>query len=397
MKFLWQSRKAAGILDTKLKKQLRKNNIMANSENPKNDDSTSKISSLRNSINDIDDNILDLINRRLLLAKEIGQIKELNNEPILDSARETTIIKRLSSLNKGHLSNNALHHIFTEIIAASREIQKPQIVTYLGPEATFTHIAAIKHFGRSVSFVPQPSIRDIFSEVEKDACHYGVTPVENSIEGTVNYTVDLFYDSDLKICAEIYLAISHDLLSTKGSLDDIRVIYSHPHAFAQCRRWLRKNLPECVLEECSSTALAAQKASGEPGSAAIASREAAHIYNLQVTASKIEDFSRNITRFLVIGRDKSGRTGNDKTSIMFATSHVPGALYRALEPIAKAGINMLKLESRPTKHENWSYFFFVDLEGHIEDPKVQDTVSQMKNICLYLKCLGSYPTAQSFD
>lgn len=384
-------------MDTKLKKQLRKNNIMANSENPKNDDSTSKISSLRKSINDIDDNILDLINRRLLLAKEIGQIKKLNNEPILDSARETTIIKRLLSLNKGHLSNNALHHIFTEIIAASREIQKPQIVTYLGPEATFTHIAAIKHFGRSVSFVPQPSIRDIFSEVEKDACHYGVTPVENSIEGTVNYTVDLFYDSDLKICAEIYLAISHDLLSTKGSLDDIRVIYSHPHAFAQCRRWLRKNLPECALEECGSTALAAQKASEEPGSAAIASREAAHIYKLQVTASKIEDFSRNITRFLVIGRDKSGRTGNDRTSIMFVTSHVPGALYRVLEPIAKAGINMLKLESRPTKHENWSYFFFVDLEGHIEDPKVQDTVSKMKNICLYLKLLGSYPRAQGLD
>ena len=367
---------------------------MTNSENPKNDDSNLKISSLRNSINDIDDNILNLINKRLLLAKEIGQIKELNNEPILDIARETTIIKRLSSLNKGPLSNNALHNIFTEIIAASREIQKPQIVTYLGPEATFTHIAAIKHFGHSISLVPQPSIRDIFSEVEKGACDYGVTPVENSIEGTVNYTVDLFYDSDLKICAEIYLAISHDLLSAKDSLDNIKVIYSHPHAFAQCRRWLRKNLPECILEECSSTALAAQKASEKPGSAAIASREAAHIYNLQVTASKIEDFSRNITRFLVIGKDEIRRTGCDKTSIMFVTSHVPGALYRVLQPIAEAGINMVKLESRPTKHENWSYFFFVDIEGHIEDNIVKETITEMKNLCLYLKCLGSYPRAQ---
>ena len=381
-------------MDTKLKKQLRKNNIMANSENPKNDDSTSKISSLRNSINNIDDNILNLINRRLLLAKEIGQIKELNNEPILDSARETTIIKRLSSLNKGHLSNNALHHIFTEIIAASREIQKPQLVTYLGPEATFTHIAAIKHFGRSVSFVPQPSIRDVFSEVEKGVCHYGVTPVENSIEGAVNYTLDLFFESNLKICAELYLNISLDLLSKTGNLDDIKVIYSHPQPIGQCRGWLRKNLPEIVPEECSSTAYAAQKAAENSEAAAIASSEAARLYNLQIVASKIEDFSKNITRFLVIGRDEIHMTGNDKTSIMFATSHVPGALYRVLEPIAKSGINMLKLESRPTKHENWSYFFFVDLEGHIEDPKVQDTVSKMKSLCQYLKLLGSYPRAQ---
>ncbi|MCK5509178.1 MAG: prephenate dehydratase [Desulfobacterales bacterium] len=370
---------------------------MTNSENHGNDNSIPKISPLRKSINDIDANILDLINKRLLLAKKIGQIKELNNAPILDSARETTIIKKLSSLNKGPLSNDALHNIFTEIIATSREIQKPQIVTYLGPEATFTHIAAIKHFGRSIAFIPQPNIRDIFSEVEKDACHYGVTPVENSIEGTVNYTVDLFYDSDLKICAEIYLAISHDLLSTRGAIDDIKVIYSHPHVFPQCRRWLRKNLPECVLKECSSTALAAQKASEEPGAAAIASREAAYIYNLQVKASKIEDFSNNITRFLVIGKEKSSRTGYDKTSIMFVTSHVPGALNRVLSPIADAGINMLKLESRPTKHENWNYFFFVDIEGHIEDTIVKKTISEMKDLCLYLKCLGSYPRVKIGD
>ena len=367
---------------------------MANSENTKNDDSTPKIDTLRKSIDDIDDNILDLINRRLLFAKNIGQIKKVKNERILDSAREATIIKRLSSLNKGPSSNNALHHIFTEIIAASREIQKPQIVTYLGPEATFTHIAAIKHFGRSVSFVPQPSIRDIFSEVEKGACNYGVTPVENSIEGAVNYTLDLFFESNLKICAELYLNISLDLLSKAGNLDDIKVIYSHPQPIGQCRGWLRKNLPEIAPEECSSTAYAAQKAAENSEAAAIASSEAARLYNLQIVASKIEDFSRNITRFLVIGRDEIHMTGNDKTSIMFATSHVPGALYRVLEPIAKSGINMLKLESRPTKHENWSYFFFVDLEGHIEDPKVQDTVSKMKNLCQYLKLLGSYPTAQ---
>ncbi len=381
-------------MDIKSKKQLRKSNIMANSENTKNDDSTPKIDTLRKSIDDIDDNILDLINRRLLLAKDIGQIKKVKNERILDSARETTIIKRLSSINKGPLINSTLSHIFTEIFASAREIQKPQIVTYLGPEATFTHIAAIKHFGHSVSFVPQPSIRDIFSDVEKGACNYGVTPVENSIEGAVNYTLDLFFESNLKICAELYLNISLDLLSKTGNLDDIKVIYSHPQPIGQCRGWLRKNLPEIAPEECSSTAYAAQKAAENSEAAAIASSEAARLYNLQIVASKIEDFSRNITRFLVIGRDEIHMTGNDKTSIMFATSHVPGALYRVLEPIAKSGINMLKLESRPTKHENWSYFFFVDLEGHIEDPKVQDTVSKMKNLCQYLKLLGSYPKFQ---
>ena len=370
---------------------------MTNSENHGNDDSIPKISPLRNSINDIDANILDLINKRLLLAKKIGQIKELNNAPILDSARETTIIKKLSSLNKGPLSNDALHHIFTEIIATSREIQKPQIVTYLGPEATFTHIAAIKHFGRSISFVPQPSICDIFSEVEKGVCHYGVTPVENSIEGAVNYTLDIFFESNLKICAELYLNISLDLLSKSGNLDDIKVIYSHPQPIGQCRGWLRKNLPEIAPEECSSTAYAAQKAAENSEVAAIASSEAARLYNLQIVASKIEDFSRNITRFLVIGRDEIHRTGYDKTSIMFVTSHVPGALNRVLSPIADAGINMVKLESRPTKHENWNYFFFVDIEGHIEDAIVKKTISEMKNLCLYLKCLGSYPRIKVGD
>lgn len=367
---------------------------MTNLEKINRNTSGSSMDTLRNSIDEIDENVLDLINRRLLLAKEIGRIKEQSGNQVVDRAREIAIVKRLLTLNKGLLTKKALHHIFTEIIAASREIQSPEIVTYLGPEATFTHIAAMKHFGHSASFVPMPSIRDVFNEVEKGACNYGVVPIENSIEGTVNYTLDLFFESSLKICAEIYHTISHDLLSKTGSSDDIKIIYSHPHVFPQCRKWIRKHLPECKLVECSSTARAAQKASQEPGTAAIAGREAAHIYDLQVLASGIEDSSRNITRFLVIGRDKLHRTGKDKTSIMFAIAHVPGTLHKVLEPIARSGINMVKLESRPTKHENWSYFFFVDLEGHIEDQNVKETVAEMKNICMYLKCFGSYPAEQ---
>ncbi|MDO9565653.1 MAG: prephenate dehydratase [Candidatus Desulfaltia sp.] len=348
----------------------------------------------RASIDKIDMELLDLINKRLLLAKHIGTIKKQKGENVLDPARESNIINRLLSLNKGPLSKKALHNVFAEIIASSREVQKKETITYLGPEATFTHIAAMNHFGHTVSFVPQTSIRDIFGEVEKGACTYGVVPVENSIEGTVNYTLDLFFESNLKICAEIYHAISHDLLSKTGRLEDIRVIYSHPHVFPQCRKWIGKHLPDSVLEECSSTARAAQKALENPGSAAIASSEAAQMYGLNVVASRIEDFSRNVTRFLVIGHDDIHKTGNDKTSIMFVTAHVPGALYKALAPIAESGINMVKLESRPTKYENWNYFFFVDLEGHIEDPNVKETVDRMKSLCMYIKYLGSYPRAK---
>jgi len=353
------------------------------------------ITGLRRDIDKVDEQILNLINQRLLLASEIGKIKTKQGDRMVDGARESTLIKRLLSLNGGPLSEHALRHIFTEIIAAAREIQTPQQVAYLGPEATFTHIAAVNHFGRSVTFVPQGSIREVFSEVEKGVFHYGVVPVENSIEGAVNYTLDLFFESELKICAEIYYAISHDLLSIDPELNDIQIIYSHPHAFAQCRKWIEKHLPHAALVECSSTAEAARKASIENGTAAIASQEAAQSYKLEVLASRIEDASRNVTRFLVIGKEDIRRTGSDKTSLMFVTSHIPGALFKVLKPIADAGINMVKLESRPSKQENWSYFFFADLEGHISDTKVKETVDAMKKLCLFMKLLGSYPMAEA--
>ncbi|MCF8069721.1 MAG: prephenate dehydratase [Desulfobacterales bacterium] len=349
------------------------------------------IPELRQSIDSIDDEILSLINRRLSLALKIGKLKATNGNQVIDTTRESSIINRLVKQNAGPLDNRVLHHMYSEIMAASRELQRPQHIAFLGPEATFTHIAAMNHFGHSVTFSPQASIRDIFYEVEKGTFHYGVVPVENSIEGSVNYTLDLFFESGLKVCAEIYQSISHDLLSNETRLEDINTIYSHPHAFAQCRHWLRKNLPTVTLAECSSTAHAAQLASEQKGAAAIASKEAAQIYEIEIMADAIEDLSRNITRFLVIGKDKIGPTGNDKTSIMFATGHVPGALYKALKPLADSGVNMDKLESRPAKHENWNYFFFVDIEGHIDDPNVSKTFEQMEKICTFIKCLGSYP------
>lgn len=353
-----------------------------------------KISQLRLSINKIDRTILDLINQRLLVAKKIGDIKKQTNGFVYDKSRENEVMQRLNELNKGPLKPQTLHQIFTDIISASREIQTPTRISYLGPEATFTHIAAMELFGHSSTYLPQTSIRDVFIDVNKGKCDYGVVPVENSIEGAINHTLDLFFESDLKICAEKYLNISHAVLSKSSSIDDIEVIYSHPQALAQCRGWIRKHLPNAVLAETNSTAHAAQKAAKQHKTAAIANSEAAHIYGLQILESNIEDHSNNITRFLLIGNDEPHPTGCDKTSIMFVISHVPGALYKTLQPISEAGINMSKLESRPTKHENWSYFFFVDFDGHIEDEKIKHTIEQMKPYCKFVKWLGSYPRAQ---
>jgi chorismate mutase / prephenate dehydratase len=353
-----------------------------------------RIAGLRKAIDRIDDQLLELINNRLQLVKDVGQIKADSGRQVLDSTREGEVFNRLLSLNQGPLNEQVLRHLFTQIMAASRQLQSPHRVTFLGPEATFTHIAAMSHFGHSVEYVPQPSIQDVFTEVEKGSCHYGVVPVENSIEGAINHTLDLFFESELKICAERYQPISHDLLCKNGTLQSIKKVYSHPQAFAQCRRWLQKYLPQAVQEECRSTADAARRAVQEPETAAIASSEAAHMYQLEVVASRIEDIARNTTRFLVIGRDEVHRTGEDKTSLMFVTTHVPGALYKALQPMAASGINMVKLESRPTKHENWSYFFFADVEGHIEDSVIRGTIEEMKSICLFLKFLGSYPISR---
>ncbi|MFH0731089.1 MAG: prephenate dehydratase [Pseudomonadota bacterium] len=352
-----------------------------------------ELDAFRRQIDAIDEKILSLINERLRLAKGIGALKGVRKGQILDSARESEIVKRLFALNEGPISNEAIQIIFTEIFGTSREMQQPQSVSYLGPEATFTHLAARGFFGRSSAFIPQASIRDVFEAVEKDSCNFGVVPVENSIEGAVNHTLDLFYESELKICAEKYLTISHDLLSMAGSLKDIEVIYSHPQAFAQCRKWLRKYLPDALLKECGSTADAAKRASADIRAAAIAGNEAAQMYNLQVMASKIEDFARNITRFLLIGKKGARPTGKDKTSLLFVTAHAPGALYKVLTPIADNGLNMVKLESRPSRHENWSYCFFLDLEGHLDTPVVKETVDMMRGLCLFLKVLGSYPRA----
>jgi chorismate mutase/prephenate dehydratase len=349
------------------------------------------ICDIRNQIDSIDDTILELINRRLNLAKRIGSLKKDSGNRVVDSTRESEILRRLTALNKGPLNPNVLHHIFIDIIAAARAIQASQRVAYLGPEATFTHLAATSHFGYSVTYVPQPSIREIFSEVEKGACDYGVVPVENSVEGSVRHTLDLFFESDLCICAERYQPVSYDLLAQEVRLRSIKMVYAHSQALNQCRNWLNQYLPDAELKECSSSAFAVDRAAKEKRVAAIAGGGTAGIFGLEAVASKIEDFSRPPTRFLVIGKEKVRPSGKDKTSLMFALTHVPGALAGALAPITEAGINLVKIESRPTRHESWSHFFFVDLEGHFEDGSIQKAVELIQPHALYLKNLGSYP------
>ncbi|MCK5164601.1 MAG: prephenate dehydratase [Desulfobacula sp.] len=346
---------------------------------------------LRDQIDNIDSRILNLINQRLEIGKKVGKIKKQTNCLILDRSREQKVIKKLSKINQGPADKELLKYIFNVIITATREIQKPKTISFLGPEASYTHIAALSYFKHSGKFVQQPNLYEIFREVEKKESHFGVVPVENSIEGAVNHTLDLFADFDLNICAEHYEPVSHDLLSITGEPQDVKKIYSHPQALAQCKTWIKKKFAHVDIVETSSTSKAALFASENKNIAAIASRQAAHIYELQTVESKIEDYSENITRFLVIGKNMPEQTGNDKTSIMFATSHVPGALFKALEPVDKAGLNMLKLESRPTRHQNWSYYFFLDIEGHKQDQLVSDTIEKIKKYSLSLKILGSYP------
>jgi chorismate mutase/prephenate dehydratase len=353
--------------------------------------SENDLSGLRDQIDTIDANILRLINQRLEIGKKVGKIKKETGSRILDRSRERKVIERLSKINQGPSDKELLRYIFNVIITATREIQKPKTISFLGPEASYTHIAALSHFKHSGKFVEQPNLYEIFREVEKKESHFGVIPVENSIEGAVNHTLDLFVDFDLNICAELYEPVSHDLLSITGDPEDVQKIYSHPQALAQCKTWIKRKFAQADIFETSSTSKAAVLASEDKSIAAIASRQAAHIYQLQTVESKIEDYSGNVTRFLIIGKNIPEQTGNDKTSIMFATSHVPGALFKSLEPVDRAGLNMLKLESRPTRRHDWSYYFFLDIKGHQLDKHVFHTIEEIKKNSLSLKILGSYP------
>ena len=346
---------------------------------------------IREKINIIDEQILDLLNNRLKEVLKIGELKRKKNEYFYVPHREKEILERLVKKNKGPISNKALGNIFQEIFNLCRSVQKKLKVAYLGPEATFTHLAAVKNFGRSAELIPVKSIKDVFNEVERKRVDYGLVPIENSTEGVVNHTLDMFIDSDLKICAELMLEISHNLLAKNEDLNKIKKVCSHSQPIAQCRNWLEKTLPNVQLVEVASTACAAQLASKRADTAAIASYQAATLYNLKIVARNIGDKTDNLTRFLVIGEKDSPSCGKDKTSVMFSVKDRVGALHDMLIPFQKNGVNLTKIESRPSGKKVWDYIFFVDFNGHIKDAKVQRTLNLLEKQSFLVKVLGSYP------
>jgi chorismate mutase/prephenate dehydratase len=351
----------------------------------------SELHKLRGRIDKTDDEILELLNRRAGYVIEVGNIKRTEKVKFHTPERERQILKRLTARNNGPFQNEALKSIYREIISASLALEEPLKITCLGPLATFTHLAALRHFGSSTDFIPVDSIKKVFENVETNKAEYGVVPIENSNEGVVSYTLDMFMDSELQVVAEIILQISHNLLSKQRSKSKIKKIYSHPQALAQCRGWIESNLPGIPVAESTSTARAAELAARNRNSAAIASEIAARMYDLNVIEKNIEDSRYNITRFLVISKHFPHKTGNDKTSIMFSIKDRPGSLYGILLPFKKSNINLTKIESRPSKRKAWEYIFFVDMEGHIQDKKVKRAIDQVKKGCFYLKILGSYP------
>lgn len=345
----------------------------------------------RINIDNIDEEILDLLNRRAKEAMAIGEIKKSEGQPLYVPSRERKIFERLTALNEGPFPNDALRGVFREIISASLSLEEVQKVGYLGPEGTFTNLAALKQFGLSAELVPVRTIPEVFDNVERGRLGFGIVPVENSLEGVVNHTLDTFVTSHLKISGEIFIEVNHNLMNKSGKAHDIERIYSHTQALGQCRKWLAENMPGTPVHEVDSTAKAAEIASQDEGAAAIASEMAVMKYSLRHVEKSIEDNSSNFTRFLIIGDFEPLPTGNDKTSIVFAAAHRAGSLYEVLAVFAKNKINMTKIESRPSRQKAWEYVFFVDLDGHKDDEKVKEALNDLVEHTAFVKVLGSFP------
>ena len=346
---------------------------------------------LRENIDGIDDEMLELLNKRASFVIDVGKVKKEKSGRFHVLEREEAIYKRLSACNSGPFPSKAIRPVFREIISASLALEKVLNIACLGPEATFSHIAAIEQFGQAVNCIQTRSVPDIFDKVVRGRVDYGVVPIENSTEGVVNLTLDMFIDSTLQICAEVMLEISHCLLSNVNKLEEIKTVYSHPQALAQCYSWISKNIPHAEIKETFSTAMAAKTAKELPRSAAVASEFAATTYKLPVLMSKIEDNPQNYTRFWVVGNKSPGRTGSDKTSLMFSIKDGVGALHDMLLPFAKQKINLTKIESRPFRNKTWEYVFFIDIEGHMEDQNVKTAVDEVNASSMFVKVLGSYP------
>jgi chorismate mutase/prephenate dehydratase len=347
----------------------------------------------RKAIDKYDAQLVRLLNERTRHVLAIGEIKRKAGEEIYAPHREGLVLKRICRLNHGPVTNESLRAIYREIMSSALSLEKTMTIAYLGPEATFTHMAAIRRFGASLNYAPQKTISDVFSDVSKGRADYGVVPVENSTEGVVTHTLDMFVDSDLKIVAQIVMPVQHCLLSN-GPRSKIKKLFAHPQSLGQCRQWIQMNLPRAEIIETSSNARSAELAAREKNAAAIAGVLAAEKYNVEVLEYDIQDNVANATRFLVLGRQCSPPTRKDRTSIMVSVTHKVGALYRALSAFRRYRINMTKIESRPSKRKAWEYFFFIDCDGHYQDRKVEHALRDLGEHCNFVKVLGSYPNAE---
>jgi chorismate mutase/prephenate dehydratase len=356
-----------------------------------------KLKPLRERIDSIDRELLRLLNERAQTALDVGAVKqgsESSEPPVFyRPEREAQILAALMKHNPGPLTDQDVAGLFREVISCCLNLELPLTVAYFGPEGTYTEAATIKQFGHFASTRPLTAIDEVFREVESQSVHYGVVPVENSTEGMVNHTLDCFLTSQVKICAEVELAIHHALLCKKDGDAEISEIRSHAQSLAQCRGWLDRNYPGVPRVAVASNAEAARQAAEQPGIAAIAGEIAAQRYDLRILSSRIEDQPDNKTRFLVLGQQTVGPSGNDKTSILVSVRNEPGALLRVLEPFERFGISLTRIETRPARSGDWSYVFFIDFDGHQTDPNAEQVIEAIKAVAFEVRSLGSYPQA----
>ena len=351
------------------------------------------ISEHRKAIDRLDAHIVRLLNERTRQVLAIGDMKLAAGEEIYAPHRERAVLDRVCGLNRGPITDEQLRAIYREIMSSALALEKTMTIAYFGPETTFTHQAAIRRFGSSLNYSPQKTIADVFTEVGKKSADYGVVPVENSTEGVVTYTLDMFVDSDLKIVSQIVLPVQQCLMSNSPRRQ-IKKLYVHPQSLAQCRGWIQNHLPHAEIVETSSNPRSAELAAKEKGAAAIAGILAAEKYGLRVLEQDIQDNAANATRFLVLGRQCSPPTGNDRTSLMLSVADKAGALHEAIAAFRRHKINMTKIESRPSKRKAWEYFFFIDCDGHAQDKKVAKAIQLLGRHCNFVKVLGSYPNME---
>ena len=345
---------------------------------------------LRDQIGDLDRQIIDLINARAKVVVEIGEIKAREKAEVFHPRQEKEVYRRIEEMNAGPIASSVFRAIYREIMSGCIALERKLLIAYLGPPATFTHQASLARFGVAVEYLPVHTIGDVFTEVETGHADYGVVPIENSTEGAVNSTLDMLSHSTLRICSEIHHEISHCLISNEPK-ERIRKVYSKSEAIGQCNHWLRTTFPTVELIEVSSTAVAAERATGEAGAAAVASELAARMYNLRIVERSIEDIHQNVTRFLVIGKQDSPPSGDDKTSLMFSTKDRVGALHEVLGILRDCDINLSMIESRPSRKKAWEYYFFTDFDGHVSEHRVEEAIKRLESQCQFVKILGSYP------